>query len=310
MKHIHALLLAGLLVAPSHNLALADDASSQVGAAASPKTESNPRCDSHSCIEDQAIEAARAYLVETARPGDTMMRQGPEIAIERLHPEFAQRLAGAIHAARKAGLSDVGIFSAYRPPVFGVGGFADKYYSLHAYGLAVDMYGIGRAGSAEARQWHEIAARHGIVCPYGYRNRAEWNHCQPTHLVAVKAENPLRGTIVASGPIDLHRMFETGTRFIADVASALTSVVADRPAPVVNAVASRLNSVRQAARREQRNVRSARNVHSARNVRSARVAKGARANARASRVTRKAAPPSRSKVAHARKTTKVSREGG
>ena len=306
MKHIYALLLAGLLVAPAHNLALADDASSQVVTGSLPKTESKRRCDAHSClIEDQAIEAARAYLVVTARPGDTMMRQGPEIAIERLHPEFAQRLAGAIRAARKAGLSDVGIFSAYRPPVFGVGGFSNKFYSLHAYGLAVDMHGIGRAGSAEARQWHEIAARHGIVCPYGYRNRAEWNHCQPTHLVAVKAESPLRDTIVASGPIDLQRMFETGARFIADVGSALTSVVADRSAPVAHAAKSRSNRARHhQARREQRNVRSARHVKQAR-VKQARAKQ-----ARATRSARKAPSPSRQKVVHARKSTKVSREGG
>ena len=294
MKHVHALLLAGLLVAPAYNLALADDASSQVVTGFLPETESNLRCDVHSCDADLTIEAARAYLVKTARPGDTMTRQGPEVAIERLHPEFAKRLAGAIREARTAGLSDVGIFSAYRPPVFGVGGFADKFYSLHAYGLAVDMHGIGRAGSAEARQWHEIAARRGIVCPYGYRNRAEWNHCQPTHLVAVKAENPLRGTIVASGPIDLERMFETGTRFIADIKSALTSIVADRSAAVVTAVTSRLNAARQQARREQRNVQSARLV------------KRARTTARATRST----PSSRLKVAQARKVAKVSSRGG
>jgi hypothetical protein len=223
-----------------------------------------------------------------------MTRQGPAVAIERLHPEFAMRLADAIRAARKAGLSDAGIFSAYRPPVFGVGGFANKFYSLHAYGLAVDMHGIGRPGSADARQWHEIAARHGIVCPYGYRNRAEWNHCQPTRLAAVKAENPLRDTIVASGPIDLQRMFETGARFIADIGSALTSVVADRSAPVGHATKSRRNRAHQQARNEQRNARPARHVK----------------QARASRSVRKPRPPLRSKVAHARSGGKVSREGG
>lgn len=277
MKHIRAVLLAGLLVAPAHNLALADDASQMVVVPLP-----HPRCDGHLCNEDQTVEAARAYLIETARPGGTMMRQGPEIAIERLHPEFAKRLAGAIRAARAAGLSEAGIFSAYRPPVFGVGGFADKFYSLHAYGLAVDMHGIGRAGSEEAQRWHEIASRHGIVCPYGYRNRAEWNHCQPTHLVAVKAENPLRGTIVPSGPIDLQRMFEAGTRFIADAGSALTRVVADRSAAVVEAVKVRIDpKARQHARKEQRNARSARPV----------------AKTRASRLARKAPSPSRQKVA-------------
>jgi len=290
MKHAYVLLLAGLLVAPTHNFGLAHDTPSQIVANPSSEISSNAGCDLNSCNADLTIEAARTFLVETARPGDTMMRQGPEVAIERLHPEFAKRLASAIRMARNAGLSDAGIFSAYRPPVFGVGGFADKYYSLHAYGLAVDMHGIGRPGSAEAEQWHKIASQNGIVCPYGPHNRAEWNHCQPTHLVAVKAENPLRDTIVASGPIDLERMFETGTRFLADAKSALTSVLADRSAAAVNAVGLRLNSVRQ--RREQRNLQSPRLV------------KGVRATARASRLVPKARQPARTKVALLVKRTK------
>jgi hypothetical protein len=298
MKHAYVLLLAGLLVAPAHNMALAGDPPAQAVAVSTSKTEPYPGCEAGSCDADLTIEAARAYLVETARPGDTMMRQGPAVAIARLHPEFAKRLAGAIRAARSAGLGDAGIFSAYRPPVFGVGGFADKYYSLHAYGLAVDMHGIGRAGSAEAQQWHEIAAQHGVVCPYGYRNRAEWNHCQPTHLVAVKAENPLRETIVASGPIDLERMFETGARFIADAKSALESVVANRSAALANAVKSGLRSARQPAGGAQRNVRSARAV------------KVAHTKARASLPTHKRTSPTRAKVATMAKRPKASAEGG
>ena len=90
---------------------------------------------------------ARAYLIATATPGYTMMRQGPERAIGRLHPEFVNRLAGAIAAARGSGLPFAGIFSAYRPPAFGIGGFADKFHSLHTYGLAVDVTGIGAAGT-------------------------------------------------------------------------------------------------------------------------------------------------------------------
>jgi hypothetical protein len=281
MKLVTVVLLAGQLVAPA--IVVAADAPSEVATAA-PDSESNSGCDAASCDTDQAVQAARAYLIETSSPGDTMTRQGPKVAIARLHPEFAKRLANAIRAARSEGLSDTGVFSAYRPPVFGVGGFADKYYSLHAYGLAVDMYGIGRPGSAEAQKWHDIAAQHGIVCPYGYRNRAEWNHCQPTHLVAVRAENPLRDTIVAAGPIDLQHMFETGTRFIADAKSTLTSVIADRSATVVNAVSSRLNLVHR-ARREQRNVVSTRLVN------------GSRTPGRASRLARKSQQPVRLKIA-------------
>ena len=77
------------------------------------------------------------------------------------------RLAGAIAAARGSGLPFAGIFSAYRPPAFGVGGFADKFHSLHTYGLAVDVTGIGAAGTPAALLWHDIATRHRLICPYG-----------------------------------------------------------------------------------------------------------------------------------------------
>ena len=50
------------------------------------------------------------------------------------------------------------MFSAYRPPAFGVGGFSDKFNSLHTYGLAVDMQGIGRPGSPEAVAAEQEAA--------------------------------------------------------------------------------------------------------------------------------------------------------
>ena len=124
-----------------------------------------------------------------------MTLQGPEVAISRLHPEFAVRLESAIREARNAGLPFAGIFSAYRPPMFGVGGFSDKFNSLHTYGLAVDMRGIGRPGSPEAQLWHQIAAKNGVVCPYGPRDRAEWNHCQPTSIKIILADNPLRDTV-------------------------------------------------------------------------------------------------------------------
>jgi hypothetical protein len=158
---------------------------------------------------------ARAYLTETATPGYTMTRQGPERAIGRLHPAFVKRLAAAIAEARAAGLPFAGIFSAYRPPAFGVGGFADKFHSLHTYGLAVDVTGIGAPGTPTALLWHEIAARHGVICPYGPHNLAEWNHCQPTQVKIILPENPLRETVTAEGPIVLEDMFEVGYSLIA-----------------------------------------------------------------------------------------------
>jgi hypothetical protein len=60
----------------------------------------------------EGVAEARAYLVETASPGYTMMLQGPEVAIGRLHPEFAVRLEHAIREARSAGLTTAAIFSA------------------------------------------------------------------------------------------------------------------------------------------------------------------------------------------------------
>jgi hypothetical protein len=175
--------------------------------------------DQQDCTTLNPTELAegRKFLLDTARAGHTMMRQGPELAIARLHPEFVTRLAGAIREARAQGLS-AGIFSAYRPPAFGVGGFSDKFNSLHSYGLAVDMYGIGMHHSWEANRWHEIAGRHGVVCPYGPRNRKEWNHCQPTNVKIVLKDNPLRETITGEGPRSLESMFVAGSTLIVNTA--------------------------------------------------------------------------------------------
>jgi hypothetical protein len=178
------------------------------------------------------IAKARAYLIETASPGYTMTLQGPGLAIGRLHPEFAVRLESAIREARSAGLPFAGVFSAYRPPAFGVGGFSDKFNSLHTYGLAVDMGGIGNPGSPEAQLWHQIAAKNGVVCPYGPRARTEWNHCQPTSVRIIWAENPLRDTVSSAGPFDLETMFEAGNPLIEDMASAANSLSRAAPTPV------------------------------------------------------------------------------
>jgi hypothetical protein len=152
-----------------------------------------------------AVEEAKAYLIKTATPGYTMVRQGVEVAIGRLHPDFIVKLAEGVKLARAAGLSHAGIFSAYRPPAFGVGGFGDKFNSLHSYGLAADMTGIGSARSRLARAWQGIVQRVGLYLPYGPNNRAEFNH---TQLVPTKmAPGFLRATITASAPRDLERMW-------------------------------------------------------------------------------------------------------
>ena len=183
-------------------------------------------CEAHPLAE---AAAARAYLIETARPGYTMTRQGPELAIGRLHPAFVVRLANAVREARQAGLTSAGVYSAYRPPAFGIGGFVDKFHSLHTYGLAVDVHGIGGPGTPEAQLWHDIAAKHGVLCPYGPHSPAEWNHCQPTRLKIILAANPLRETVTAEGPISLEGMFEVGNALIAD-AAIMAASTADPPA--------------------------------------------------------------------------------
>ena len=195
-----------------------DDAGEGVGVAAEGQPELElpeaPRGADVEADPENAYAAARAYVAVTATPGGTMARQGREKAVACLHPEFVLRLAAAIKEARTKGLSDVGVFSACRPPAFGVGGFADKFNSLHAYGLAVDVHGIGSVGSHKTRLWHQVARRHGVVCPYGPNNRAEFNHCQPTNLKVVARNHPLRKTITKNGPISLEQMWSTAKSLI------------------------------------------------------------------------------------------------
>ena len=151
-------LLALLLVTSSPETASSDGL--DPGAPADPSSRSSPTVivyHQNSSTSEPACEipqrtpaeisAARAYVVDTATPGYTMTLQGPELAVARLHPEFVVRLANAVREARNAGLRLRESSSAYRLPAFGVGGFRDKFNSLHTYGLAVDVYGIGRPGS-------------------------------------------------------------------------------------------------------------------------------------------------------------------
>jgi hypothetical protein len=174
-----------------------------------------------------AVEEAKAYLIDTATPGYTMVRQGVGVAIGRLHPELVVKLAAAVTLARESGMTHAGVFSAYRPPAFGIGGFSNKFNSLHSYGLAVDMTGIGGPRSRFARLWQTIVQKVGLYLPYGPNNRAEFNH---TQLVPTKmASSFLRATITASEPKDLQRMW---------LASGISSYVRDVAATKAPALAS------------------------------------------------------------------------
>jgi hypothetical protein len=101
---------------------------------------------------------------------------------------------------------------------------------LHAYGLAVDLYGL--AGRVLRRPCFGIAARKGVVCPYGPWDRADWNHCQPTSVKIIMAENPLRATVTAEGPSNLGDIFEAGNPLIESMTSAADSLFRATPMPV------------------------------------------------------------------------------
>jgi hypothetical protein len=177
-----------------------------------------------------AVEEAKAYLIDTATPGYTMIRQGVPVAIGRLHPDFIVKLAAAIRLAREEGMTHVGVYSAYRPPAFGVGGFSDKFNSLHSYGLAADMTGIGGPGSRFARLWQSVVKRIGLYLPYGPNNGAEFNH---TQLVPTKmASSFLRRTITASQPKDLQQMWLASgiSSYVGEVTAAKTPTLASASA--------------------------------------------------------------------------------
>jgi chemotaxis protein histidine kinase CheA len=261
------LVAASIIVSSASDVALSDASDASLDAAPpAPGCGSNelalehsnpPSASEQACADTprtpEEVAEARAYLIETASPGYTMTLQGAELALGRLHPEFAVRLERAIREARSAGLPFASVFSAYRPPAFGVGGFSDKFNSLHTYGLAVDMRGIGSPGSPEAQLWHRIAAKNGVVCPYGPRDRAEWNHCQPTSVKIILAQNPLRETVTSAGPVDVESMFEAGNPLIEDVASAADSLSRAAPTPLraLEASAKGPEQTMQVAAREQ-----------------------------------------------------------
>jgi hypothetical protein len=105
--------------------------------------------------------------------------------ISNLNPDFATKLAASIREARNAGLN-VGIASGFRPPdtlknqgrTGPAASFDAAGNSLHTYGMAVDVDGIGQPGSDTAQKWYDIATRNGIYNPYGVGNASEWNHYQ------------------------------------------------------------------------------------------------------------------------------------
>lgn len=117
------------------------------------------------------------YLVSTATPGGSMSTYGTRTALGRLDPTFAQNLAAAIKQARDEGIN-AGVYSAYRSPRYTGSAFDRSGRSLHSFGEATDISGIGRPGSDTAKRWYEIATANGLFNPYGWQNSSEWNHYQ------------------------------------------------------------------------------------------------------------------------------------
>lgn len=164
--------------------------------------------------------------------GTTMRLQGVEKSVGWLNPHFRENLASAIADARQQGI-EAAIFSAYRAPDLGVGGFRNKFDSCHSYGLAVDMAGIGDPGSDKAKRWHKIAAAHKVYCPYGPNHHVEWNHCQYVPQKVCGSYTNVRTTISGAGPKSEEKMFAAGDKLLLQA----TAVAAKSPTKKV-AVAS------------------------------------------------------------------------
>lgn len=159
------------------------------------------------------MEGFKQFLTGLAFPGTTMKLQGLDTSIGNLHPAFQQRLTKTLQMAKLEGI-EAHPFSAFRQPGLGIGGFKNKFLSCHSYGLAVDVFGIGKPGSKTAKRFHQIAALNGVYGVYGPSHRSEFNHFQATSQRACGAVPELRRTITASGPSDKDKMWAVGTKLI------------------------------------------------------------------------------------------------
>src|SRR5262249_28324273 len=86
---------------PADTSALVKDGQAHCAENPAPGAEAQQGPGATAC-ESQAEQDDRSYLVATARPGDTMSRQGPQTAIARLNPEFVTRLAIPIRPATQS----------------------------------------------------------------------------------------------------------------------------------------------------------------------------------------------------------------
>jgi hypothetical protein len=136
-------------------------------------------------------DEAKAYLKSLGLPHPERIGE-----IDYLNPILAVRLATAIQAARQQGIQ-ASLISAYREPSVTKSSYDEEGYSSHAYGLAVDIGGIGAAGSQTALAWKKIAENAGLSSPYN-PNGKEYNHWQIGPRLELPGSAPLLSALEAA----------------------------------------------------------------------------------------------------------------
>jgi len=134
-------------------------------------------------------KGARAYLVEDREPRlhhdackDRRWRSA------RLHPEFAVR-AGTTRSARLGSAGAAVRKRVFRPlsgrrPIRRRAAFSNKFNSLHTYGLAVDMRGIGTPRIGRSGSYGTTSPpkkRRGWCVPYGPARTGAGMESLPAH---------------------------------------------------------------------------------------------------------------------------------
>jgi tail lysozyme len=162
------------------------------------------------------------------RPGDT----------SNFNPAFARNLAAAIREAKANGLN-VGVESGYRNPLeLSKQGNRNANFdaagnSLHSYGLAADVNGIGQPGSATAKQWASIAARNGLYDPYN-PNGSEWNHWQAVPFTLDQRPDVKASLSKAASSGDFNNVWAAANPFLSGGATATAT---NAPMPPVRPAA-------------------------------------------------------------------------
>jgi len=138
---------------------------------------------------------SQAYLIDTATPATRWFgrRAGRD---RRLHPDLLVNWRPRCSSRGRPGWRMPGFFRPIGRPPSG-SALRDKFNSLHSYGLAADMTGIGAPGSRLPSSGKTSCGGRALSALRA-DNRAEFNH---TQLVPTKGwPEFLRHTITASEP--------------------------------------------------------------------------------------------------------------